>query len=157
MEPNIITQLKTLGLTLQEGAEAARSDGCSEDLLKQSSENLLRQTTSSTPNYIYPILSSVFFIVAIIMAMLFVKSATKSINRKEEFNGVGWGLANGVFGLGFIFAIVAIVSVYNEIKQIKDKKYAKYAKEQLKQFVITYVLCCVAWFAIGFAIGYFSA
>lgn len=148
MEPNIITQLKTLGLTLQEGAEAARCDGCSEDLF--------RQTTPSTPNYLYPILSSVFFIAAIIMAMLFVKNATRSINRKEEFNGVGWGLANGIFGLGFIFAIVAIVSVYNEIKQVKDKKYAKYAKEQLKQFIITYILCCVAWFAIGFAIGYFS-
>lgn len=121
MEPNIITQLKTLGLTLQEEAEAARCDGCSEDLF--------RQTTSSTPNYFYPILSSVFFIMAIIMAMLFVKNATRSINRKEEFNGVGWGLANGIFGLGFIFAIVAIVSVYNEIKQVKDKKYAKYAKE----------------------------
>ena len=114
--------LKTFGLTLQEGAEAARCDGCPDP-----------QTN--------PII---------------VKNATKSINRKEEFNGVGWGLANGVCGLGFIFAIVAIISVHNEIKQIKDKKYAKYAKEQLNQFIITYVLCCVAWFAIGFAIGFFS-
>ena len=50
------TSLKTFGLTLQEGAEVARCDGCSEDLF--------RQITPSTPNYLYPILSSVFFIAA---------------------------------------------------------------------------------------------
>ena len=53
--------------------------------------------------------------------------------------------------------IAAIVSVRNEIKKIKDKKYAKYAKGQPNQFIITYILCCVAWFAIGFRIGFFSA
>ena len=144
-----IMQLKAFGLTLQEGAEAAKCDGCPEDLFNQ--------TTSPIPDHVYQILSSILFIAAIIMAMLFVKDATKSINRKEEFNGVGWGLANGICGLGFIFAIVAIVSVRNEVKQVKDKKYAKYAKEQLKQFIITYVLCCAAWFAIGVATGFFKA
>lgn len=144
LSSNIVTLSKNFGLTLREGAEAARCDGCP-DPQANPSINL------------FPIISSILFIVAIILAMQFVKNATKSINRKEEFNGVGWGLANGVCGLGFIFAIAAIVSVRNEIKQIKDKEYAKYAKEQLNQFIITYILCCVAWFAIGFGIGFFSA
>ena len=154
---NIVSLSRTFGLTLQEGAEAARCDGCPEDLYNQTAQaSNYTSSMNTTPNYIYPLFSSVLFIAAIILAMSFVKNATKSIGRKEGFNGVGWGLANGICGLGFIFAIAAIVSVHNEIKQVKDKKYVKYAKGQLNQFVITYVLCCVVWFAIGFAIGFFK-
>lgn len=61
-------------------------------------------------------------IISIILAIIFNKSVKKSIWQEKEFSGMGWGIANGLFG-GLIWVLIAHNSINKEIAKIKDKEY----------------------------------
>lgn len=134
---NLMSLVKTFGLTLQEGAEAARSSV---------------PTTSSKPtadvDYSSLIIQSVGLIVSIIVAIAFCRSVKDKIREKEEFSGAGWGIANGVLGIGILWVIIAHNSINKEIEKIKDKKYKKYVELQMKDFVKAYGTCLIIWVVI---------
>ena len=132
----LITQLKTFGLTLQEGVEAAKTTAPSAS-----------QSTTSM-DYSLLVVQFVEFILPVIMAVAFNKSVKEKIKQKEDFSGIGWGLANGVLGGGILWVIIAHSSINKEIEKIKDKKYKKYAESQMKDFVKTYGICLAIWVVI---------
>ena len=82
------------------------------------------------------------FVLSIAVAIFFSISVKKKVKTKEEFSGAMWGLANGLFGLGFLWIIIAHDSINKEIVKIRDKDYKKYAQNQMRDFVKIYV--CVA-------------
>ncbi|MBR0372880.1 hypothetical protein IJH72_03015 [Candidatus Saccharibacteria bacterium] len=134
---SIISSTKTFGLTLQEGAEAAR--GTSTPTTSSAT------TTSGSQSYL---IQSVGLVLSIIVAVAFNQSVKRKIQNKEDFSGMGWGLANGIIGVGFLWVIIAHSSINKEIEKIKDKKYKKYAELQMKDFIRTYGFCLVIWIVI---------
>lgn len=106
-------------MTLREGAEAARCDGCVET-----------PQTGSAAIFIGGVISLALMIG---IAILFATSVKKMIRNKRNFSGTAWGVINGILGIGILPTIIAYVSINNEIAKIKDKRYAKYAKEEIKK------------------------
>ena len=133
----IISSTKTFGLTLHEGAEAAR--GVTPSTTSHST------TTMDSSFYL---IQFVEVILPIIMAVAFNKSVKNKIQNKEDFSGMGWGLANGILGGGILWVIIAHSSINKEIEKIKDKKYKKYVQLQMKDFVRTYGICLAIWIVI---------
>lgn len=135
---NILSSAKAFGLTLQEGAEAARG-------ATSPTTSSTVTTTSNSPSLILQFFG---LVLPIIMAVAFNKSVKHKIQNKEDFSGVGWGLANGILGGGILWVIIAHSSINKEIEKIKDKKYKKYVELQMKDFVRTYGICLAIWIVI---------
>ena len=133
----IISSTKTFGLTLQEGAEAA----------KGATPSTTSHSTTTMDSSFY-LIQFVEVILPIIMAVAFNKSVKNKIQNKEDFSGMGWGLANGILGGGILWVIIAHSSINKEIEKIKDKKYKKYVQLQMKDFVRTYGVCLAIWIVI---------
>ena len=134
---SIISSIKTFGLTLQEGAEAAK--GVTPSTASHST------TTMNSASYL---IQFVEIILPIIMAVAFYKNVKNKIQNKKDFSGMGWGLANGILGGGILWVIIAHSSINKEIEKIKDKKYKKYVQLQMKDFVKTYGICLAIWIVI---------
>ena len=135
---NIITQSKAFGLTLQEGAEATQS----------SVYTTSNQPTTGMDNSYSMILSIGIIAIPIIMAVAFCECVKGEIQKRKEFSGIGWGLANGILGIGVIWIMFAHNSVSKEIGKIKDKKYKTYAIHQMNNFAKTYCTCIAIWIVI---------
>ena len=99
-------------------------------------------------NIKYLILSICFFL-SIIVAIAFAIDVKKKIKTKKEFDGIMWGIANGLVGVGLLWVIIAHASINKEIDRVKDKKYKKYALEQMREFVKNYALFIVLWLIIA--------
>lgn len=138
---NAITSLKSFGLTLKEGAEAAKSTGS--------------DTASTMPidtSGMQRIIISVSFIIALVMITLFNNKVGDKLETKEKFNGIAWGIGTSIFLVNIILAIymiIVVISLYKKIARIKDKKYAKYAKSEMAKFLITYCLCVLIGIVIA--------
>lgn len=100
---------------------------------------------NSSPLFI----QSIGLLLSIVVAIIFNKSVKNKIRQKEEFSGVGWGLANGLLGVGFLWVIIAHSSINKEIAKIKNKKYKEYVESQMKNFVKTYAICIVIWIVLS--------
>ena len=92
---------------------------------------------------------SICFLLSIVLAIIFPIDVKKRIRAKKEFDGIMWGIANGLVGLGLLWVIIAHSSINKEIDKIKDKKYKKYALEQMREFVKNYALFIVLWLIIA--------
>lgn len=101
----------------------------------------------------YSMIESIGFILSIVVAIEFCVIVKKKIQQKEELSGMGWGLLNGLFGVGLIWVIIAHSSINKEIDKIKSEKYANYAKVEMKDFVRTYSICLITWIVIIFLIS----
>lgn len=89
------------------------------------------------------IIQSLGLIVSIIVAVGFATNVKSKIKAKEEFSGVGWGIANGIVGIGILWVLIAHSSINKEIEKIKDKKYKKFVEQEMKDFTRTYGICLV--------------
>ena len=99
--------------------------------------------------FIKYLILSICFIFSILVAIIFPIDVKKKIRTKKEFDGIMWGIANGLVGLGLLWVIIAHASINKEIDKIKDKKYKKYALEQMREFVKNYALFIVLWLVIA--------
>lgn len=98
------------------------------------------------------IISVVSFILPAILAIVFAKSIKTRIRQKERFNGVAWGIANGVLGagiVGLLFVVIAHNSINKELETVKNKKYVTRAKAEMQTFIKVYFLCFVGWIIIS--------
>lgn len=89
------------------------------------------------------IIQSLGLIVSIVVAVAFAASVKSKIKAKEEFSGIGWGIASGIVGIGILWVIIAHSSINKEIDKIKDKEYKKFAEQEMKDFTRTYGICLV--------------
>ena len=87
------------------------------------------------------IVQSLGLIISIIVAVAFTVSVKSKIKAKEEFSGIGWGIANGIVGIGILWVLIAHSSINKEIEKIKDKKYKKFVEQEMKDFTRTYGIC----------------
>lgn len=134
---NIASPKKTSGLILRDETETAR---------KTSISTVASVTTASgSQSYL---MQSVGLFLSIIIAIIFNQSVKHKIQNKEEFSGMGWGLVNGIIGIGFLWVIIVYSSINKEVKKIKDKEYKKYAEFQMKDFTRTYGICLAIWIII---------
>ena len=88
-------------------------------------------------------IQSLGLIVSIIVAVGFDTSVKSKIRAKEEFSGVGWGIANGIVGIGILWVLIAHSSINKETEKIKDKRYKKFVEQEMKDFTRTYGICLV--------------
>ena len=140
-----ITPLKTFGLALQK--EVA--------VVKSSVSTTGGKSTTATDSFSLTI-QSIGLVASIVVAIAFCKSIKNKIHKKEEFSGAGWGIANGILGIGILWVIIAHNSINKEIEKIKDKEYKQYAKFQMKDFVLAYSICLIIWMIIIFIISTLS-
>lgn len=99
---------------------------------------------------IIPVL--IMLISAIAIAVWFAQSVKNKIKQREEFSGMGWGIINGITGLGILsvlFVVIAHSSINDEINQVKNKKYKKYVRRQMNDFTRAYVICLLIWVTIS--------
>lgn len=89
------------------------------------------------------------FVLSIVIAIVFAGTIKAKIQEKQEFNGIAWGLLNGVIGIGILWVIIAHASINKEIEKVKNKKYKEYAQKQMKDFVKTYGICLLVWIVIS--------
>ena len=75
---------------------------------------------------------AVSFIASIPATIIFACSVKNKIRQKKDFDVFGWGIANGLFGTGILWAIIAHNSINKDIARAKDRKYVKYANEKCK-------------------------
>ena len=87
------------------------------------------------------IIQSLGLIISIIVAVGFTTNVKRKIRAKEEFSGIGWGIANGVVGIGILWVLIAHSSINKEIEKIKDRKYKKFAEQEMKDFTRAYGIC----------------
>ena len=99
------------------------------------------------------VIQSLGLIISIIVAVAFVTSVKGKIKAKEEFSGMGWGIANGIVGVGILWVLLAHSSIIREIEKIKDKKYKKFVEQEIKDFTKTYGICLVISLALSFFIA----
>ena len=98
------------------------------------------------------IISLASLIISAIIAAAFADSVKNKIRQKERFDGVAWGIANGIFGAGIIsllFVIIAHNSINKELETVKNKKYVTRAKAEMQTFIKVYFLCFVGWIIIS--------
>lgn len=132
-------------MTLREGAEAARCSNCPE---------FTDATYGPEPEVMGMIFGAlVGLLVMIGIAILFAVCVKKKVRNKDEFNGVAWGLLNGVLGMGILPTVIAHVSINNEIAKVKNKKYAEYAKQEMRKFFYVYIVCIVIWIFINLVLS----
>ena len=102
-------------------------------------------------NPVYPVL----FISSILIAVAFACDIKNRIRKQKEFSGCGWGIINGILGIGILWVIIAHNSINKEIAKISNKKYEKYAKDQMKTFITSYAICLALSFACMIAFSLF--
>ena len=106
-------------------------------------------STPNVSNSSVVIFNAISMILAIIFAIVFASSVKEKIKRREEFSGVGWGLLNGVTGLGIIWVVLAHNSINKELAKVKNKKYEKYVRKQMGAFSKTYGVCLLVWIVVA--------
>lgn len=86
---------------------------------------------------------SIGAILSICVVIIFTVSVKNKIKSKEKFDGITWGIVNGIVGPGILWVLLGHASINNAIDKIKDKKYKKYALGQMREFVKNYGLFLV--------------
>lgn len=133
-------------ITLREGAEAARCDGCPENLFTD-------DASYWTSVNILALIGALLGLATIItITILTVKIISNKIKHKEEFSGAAWGFLNGILGIGVVATIIAYYIIRKRIERIKNKQYAEYAKREMIKFIYIYFLCAIFWIIFGLAI-----
>ena len=64
---------------------------------------------------------SICFILSILVAIIFPIDVKKKIRAKKEFDGIMWGIANGLVGLGLLWVIIAHASINKELTKLRIK------------------------------------
>ena len=98
------------------------------------------------------IIQSLGLIISIIVAVAFAIGVKSKIRAKKEFSGIGWGIVNGIVGIGILWVVIAHSSINKEIEKIKDKKYKEYAKQEMKEFTRAYGICLIISLVIVFLV-----